>query len=225
MRVFDKKFKNNFKYFLFSLSWNAGRDNKGRICSYRKGSKLYKKNYLFFSKKVFNIKSSINFVVKFIFDFVRNPWNALIYNNIIGFFYIIAPIGLYVNAKLNNFGSIFKSGEVNYIFNIPLNYKIYNINFVYSRSSGCSSLVVSKKSNYFEIKLPSRTIKKFCFESVGFIGIPSFGPKVFHKYFKAGFNKMFGYKSKVRGVAKNPVDHPHGGGEGKKSPPIAAKSP
>ena len=42
---------------------------------------------------------------------------------------------------------------------------------------------------------------------------------------KAGFNRNLGIRPTVRGVAKNPCDHPHGGGEGRKSPPVAARSP
>jgi large subunit ribosomal protein L2 len=47
----------------------------------------------------------------------------------------------------------------------------------------------------------------------------------FYNYKKAGFLRSLGIRPTVRGVAMNPCDHPHGGGEGKKSPPSAARSP
>jgi large subunit ribosomal protein L2 len=47
----------------------------------------------------------------------------------------------------------------------------------------------------------------------------------FYNYKKAGIIRSLGFRPKVRGVAMNPIDHPHGGGEGKKSPPSSARSP
>jgi large subunit ribosomal protein L2 len=61
-----------------------------------------------------------------------------------------------------------------------------------------------------------------CFVSIGSIKIIKYN---LNKYKKAGINYLYGKKPNVRGVAKNPVDHPHGGGEGKKSGKSISMSP
>jgi large subunit ribosomal protein L2 len=57
------------------------------------------------------------------------------------------------------------------------------------------------------------------------LGLVSNSLHKFYNYKKAGIIRSLGFRPKVRGVAMNPIDHPHGGGEGKKSPPSSARSP
>lgn len=224
--MFGGKFiKNNFKVFSFPLYWKAGRDNVGRISSFSKGNRYSKKRHCFFNYSALGVPSS-NYVVKLVYDFCRNPYLVLIYSIEFGFRLMISPVGLNFNSTLMHFSSEFSTGGLNYISYIPLNSKIYNVDFMYGRSSGSSSIVVSQSKNFSMIKLSSGSIKKFFGGSVAFFGTPSFGPKFFRQYSKAGHHRaLFGSKPRVRGVAKNPVDHPHGGGEGRKSPPRSPRSP
>lgn len=90
---------------------------------------------------------------------------------------------------------------------------------VYSRAAGTFSRVIRKNSRtgYVVLRLPSKQfnyIKWDCFSTVGIVSNELF---FMRKYDKAGVSRKFGFKSKVRGVAMNPVDHPMGGGEGKSS--------
>lgn len=97
--------------------------------------------------------------------------------------------------------------------------------FKIARSSGSFAKIVKKSNNYCFLKLNSKKIKKvnlFCMTTVGSILNFNFYLK---RYKKAGFSRMKGFKPTVRGVAMNPVDHPHGGGEGKKSKLKNPKSP
>ena len=88
---------------------------------------------------------------------------------------------------------------------------------VYSRSSGVSSLLIRKTESFAAVKLPSGKIKNLginFFATMGIVSSASDGPR---NYYKAGQLRWLGRRPKVRGVAKNPVDHGHGGGEGKRS--------
>lgn len=88
----------------------------------------------------------------------------------------------------------------------------------YVKSSGSYFTVISKDNDNLIVKLPSGKIKKFPLENFFKKGANPFPEKSRINYGSAGFKlHLLGGKSKVRGVAKNPVDHPHGGGEGKKS--------
>jgi len=94
-----------------------------------------------------------------------------------------------------------------------------------SRSAGSSALLVGKKKKKIILKLKSGWfvyLNRFCIASLGYASNVLFK---FKNLKKAGVNINLGKKPVVRGVAMNPCDHPHGGGEGKKSPPSSKKSP
>lgn len=113
---------------------------------------------------------------------------------------------------------------------IPNFFKISNITTLkkdkptYSTSSGCFCLKIpkKKKDKLMKIKLPSKTIKFFKIFDLCFIGKNNLSEKKLLKPGKAGFNQNIGLKSKVRGVAMNPVDHPNGG---RTKSPTPEKSP
>jgi len=94
-----------------------------------------------------------------------------------------------------------------------------------SRAAGASSLLIGKKKESIILKFKSGWniyISKYCIATIGYVS------NILHKFFnykKAGRLINLGKKSIVRGLAKNACDHPHGGGEGKKSPPSSPKSP
>ncbi|MGX7458811.1 50S ribosomal protein L2 [Candidatus Vidania fulgoroideorum] len=107
--------------------------------------------------------------------------------------------------------------------NIPIGFKvccIENIPFkgaIYARSAGSYFVVLSKDLKYCLLKASSGEIRKInldCFATIGIISNTNF---YLRKIGKAGINRLKGIRPTVRGVAMNPVDHPHGGGEGKTS--------
>ena len=94
-----------------------------------------------------------------------------------------------------------------------------------SRAAGASSLIISKDSNQVSFKMSSGwqvSVSPNCLSTIGMVSN-------FFNYYrvigKAGISRSRGIKPTVRGVIKNPCDHPHGGGEGRGSPPVAQVSP
>jgi large subunit ribosomal protein L2 len=85
------------------------------------------------------------------------------------------------------------------------------------RSAGSSAVIMAKEKNYAQVRLPSgevRLVHLDCKATVGVVGNAD------HKNIsigKAGRSRWLGRRPKVRGVAMNPIDHPHGGGEGRTS--------
>ena len=114
-----------------------------------------------------------------------------------------------------------KVGNALPLENIPLGVSIHNIELVYGkggqlvRSAGLSALVVAKEGDYVTLRLPStemRMVFKKCMATIGEVGNEDY---MNISLGKAGRSRWLGRRPKVRGVVMNPIDHPHGGGEGK----------
>nr|AEJ72974.1 ribosomal protein L2 [Karlodinium veneficum] len=104
---------------------------------------------------------------------------------------------------------------------IPLRTKVHNVELIsgrggqISRAAGTSAEIIAHKGNFVTLKLPSRevrVVRKECYATVGEVANGEYKNLVIGK---AGRNRWFGKRPKVRGLAKNPNDHPHGGGEGR----------
>ena len=136
--------------------------------------------------------------------------------------YIIAPKGLNVGDKvMSGVGAEIKPGNALPLSEIPLGSKIHNIELQPNRggqmvrSAGLSAQLMAKEGAFATVRLPSGEMRKVpinCRATIGEIGneereIISLG--------KAGRSRHLGIRPSVRGSAMNPVDHPHGGGEGK----------
>lgn len=93
------------------------------------------------------------------------------------------------------------------------------------RAAGVSALLVSKDQSFGVLKCHSGWLLKISLNSLVTLGRCSNAAHHYHRIPNAGFNRQRGIRPTVRGVAKNPCDHPHGGGEGKASPPVAQLSP
>jgi large subunit ribosomal protein L2 len=105
--------------------------------------------------------------------------------------------------------------------NIPLGFTVYNIELTLgkggqmARSAGTGAIIAAKEGDYVTIKLPSgetRLIFKKCFATIGTVGNEDHMNTIMGK---AGRKRWKGIRPTVRGMSMNPVDHPHGGGEGK----------
>lgn len=138
--------------------------------------------------------------------------------------YIIAPLGLVVNDEVMSGNNVeIKNGNATSLWNIPPGTPIYNLEMKpgkggqIARSAGNSATIMAKEEPYAHVKLPSgeiRLIKLDCFATIGQVG------NVEHDSIslgKAGKSRHLGRRPWSRGVAKNPHDHPMGGGEGKSS--------
>jgi len=138
--------------------------------------------------------------------------------------YILAPKGLQVGTEVQSGEKAPVSvGNSIPLENIPLGLTVHNIELQLgkggqlARSAGASALIAAKEGDYVTLKLPSgemRMVFKKCSATIGTIGNEdhmnvSIG--------KAGRSRWMGKRPKVRGVVMNPVDHPHGGGEGRTS--------
>jgi large subunit ribosomal protein L2 len=136
--------------------------------------------------------------------------------------YILAPVGLRVGATvMTGPGADIKPGNALPLSQIPLGTTVHNVEMrpgrgaQLGRSAGAAVQLMAKEGTQALLKLPSgelRLVQSACRATIGQIG------NVDHANIaigKAGRSRWLGRRSSVRGVAMNPVDHPHGGGEGK----------
>jgi large subunit ribosomal protein L2 len=106
---------------------------------------------------------------------------------------------------------------------IPIGCCIYNVSLKYngfsimSRSAGTYCIIIKKSKTDVTLLLSSGQQKQLPLTAFGTIGVVSNGLVFLAELGKAGRTRWLGKRPTVRGVAMNPVDHPHGGGEGKKS--------
>ncbi|MCL5038561.1 MAG: 50S ribosomal protein L2 [Firmicutes bacterium] len=144
--------------------------------------------------------------------------------------YILAPLGMAVGDRLlSGPGADIKPGNALFLRDIPVGTMVHNIELVPGhggqlvRSAGAAAQLMAKEGNLALIRMPSgeqRQVKVDCKATIGQVG------NVEHENVtlgKAGRSRWKGIRPTVRGVVMNPVDHPHGGGEGKS--PIGRPSP
>lgn len=136
--------------------------------------------------------------------------------------YIIAPKGMQVDDQvLSGSQAPIKSGNCLPLENIPVGSTIYCIELKpgkgaqLARSAGSSAQLVAKESDYAVIRLRSGEMRKVLVVCRACIGEASNTEHNLRSYGKAGAKRWRGIRPHVRGTAMNPVDHPHGGGEGR----------
>ena len=204
------------------MSNSGGRNNHGHLTARRKGGGHKKKYRLIdFKRNITDINAT---VVRIEYDPNRSSLIALLKyeNNDIS--YIIAPQNLKTGDKIvSSDNADIKEGNCLKIKNIPTDTLIHNIELKPGkggqlvRSAGTYGQLVGKDADYAQIKLSSgeiRIVRVECRATVGMVSNPD---KKNIKLGKAGRKRWLGLRPVVRGVAKNPVDHPHGGGEGRTS--------
>jgi len=219
--------KRFFKGLVTSKKQKAGRGRNGKICVRRrqgKVSSLYRKiNF----DLLFNTKDNYK-LVRIEYDPNRSSYIGLVYNfKDSSFNYILLPEHLSLNETLLNSQELSfkrKPGYRTYLNNFPLGSFIHNISLsvfgkgILCRARGSFAKILQKdiKNKYIRIRLPSgeeRLIHHFCKATLGMIS----NNKKSIKKKNAGWACRMGHRPSVRGVAMNPVDHPHGGGEGRTS--------
>ena len=219
---FYLKKKTLLKKKLKGLKNSAGRNSSGKITIKHKGNG-HKRKYRIIKFHRTNISTGI--VINIEYDPNRNANIASIYklftNN---FFYILAPKNLKIGDIVkSNYIAEPKLGHSMPLTKIPIESYIHNVSIntskpgSISRSAGAFSKIKEKTLTNIILKLNSGKIKKISSKCYATIGIVSNELFFSLQLKKAGQSRWLGKRPKVRGVAMNPVDHAHGGGEGKKS--------
>ncbi len=210
------------KPLLRPLSKKAGRNVYGRITLRRRGGGHRRKYRIIdFKRDKFGIPSK---VISIEYDPNRSARVALLQYRDGEKRYILAPDGLKINDEIvSGSESDIRPGNALPLRNIPLGTLIHNVELRVGkggqliRSAGSYSQIMAKEGKYAQVRLPSgevRMVLQDCMATVGQLGNSD------HENIsigKAGRSRWLGKRPKVRGVAMNPVDHPHGGGEGKSS--------
>ena len=211
-----------FKTLTSGKASTGGRNNLGRITSRHKGAGHKNKFRLVdFYRKKDDIKAKIERIE---YDPNRSGYIALIkyedgVNN-----YILAPNNIKIGDTIESGrNKEIKIGNSMPISDIPAGTSIHNIELnpnsggKLARSAGSSAQISGNDDNYCILKLSSGEIRKIINTSRATIGTVSNSDHQNIKIGKAGRNRWKGIRPQTRGVAMNPVDHPHGGGEGKTS--------
>ena len=200
----------------------GGRNNLGRITSRSKGAG-HKQKYreIDFYRKKDNLKAKIERIE---YDPNRSAHVALIKYEDGLMSYILAPNKIKIGDELvSGKNKEIEIGNCMPLSDIPTGTDIHNIELYpngggkLARSAGSSAQISGKDENYCIIKLGSGEIRKIINTARATIGSVSNADHQNIKIGKAGRNRWKGRRPSVRGVAMNPVDHPHGGGEGKTS--------
>jgi large subunit ribosomal protein L2 len=138
--------------------------------------------------------------------------------------YVIAPAGLKVDdVIISGSDAPIKTGNVLPLKNIPVGTTVHCVELKagkgaqFLRSAGCSGQIVAKEGVYATLKLRSGEMRKIHLSCRAAIGEVSNSEHSLRSLGKAGAKRWRGIRPTVRGVAMNPVDHPHGGGEGRTS--------
>lgn len=205
-----------------------GRNNRGVItCRHRGGGhkRLYRQ--IDFRRDKRDLWAE---VVAIEYDPNRNARIALVQYEDGEKRYILQPAGLGVGDKIiAGENSPFETGNALPLYKIPLGTEIHNIELYAGRggqmvrTAGSFAQLVAKDGDYVTIKLPSkevRMVRKECYATIGKVGNAEARNL---KLGKAGRTRHLGRRPQVRGSVMNPVDHPHGGGEGRA--PIGRSGP
>ena len=207
---------------------HAGRNAQGKVTVRHKGGgNRQKYRIIDFKRNKDNIPAK---VVAIEYDPNRTAYIALLSYKDGEKRYIIAPVGLKVgDVLMSGSGVEIRVGNNLPLSDIPVGSLIHNIELEpkkggqLARSAGAEVQLMAKEGKYATLRLPSGEMRKVlltCRATIGTVGnldheLVSLG--------KAGRTRHMGVRPTVRGVVKNPNDHPHGGGEGKS--PVGMKSP
>ena len=213
--------KASVRSLLVKLPAHAGRNNNGRITSRHKqagAKKLYR--IIDFKRDKFNVPGTVAAIE---YDPYRNCRIALINYADGEKRYILQPKGLNVGDVISSAesGLDVKVGNAMKLMSIPVGTVVHNIELKPGkggqmvRSAGTSAQIMGRDGKYVSLRMPSsemRLVLGECIATVGTVGNEEYANVVIAK---AGRSRHMGIRPQTRGSAMNPVDHPHGGGEGK----------
>jgi large subunit ribosomal protein L2 len=219
-RYHSLRFNNYLKNKVYFYKKRLGRTSNGQLVSfYREAG--YKKKY----REIENVRNPLinqGIVESFEYNPTHSILLARIYNPLLNYhFYIRSPLDFAVGSYIYTESKKFLIGDCNIIRNIPSGFSVHNINLNntnnIARSSGVFASIIQKYRNVTLVRFPSKQMLYLSSLSQATCG------KLFntqHRLInlgKAGRSRWLGLRPHVRGVAMNPIDHPHGGGQGKTS--------
>ena len=199
---------------------SRGRNNQGRITSRNHGGG-HKQKYriIDFYRRKFDSEAVVERIE---YDPNRSCYIMLVKFNDGKRFYYLAPQKIKVGDKIKNGSNIeIKVGNCMPLQDIPVGIEIHNVELQpgaggkIARSAGTSVSVSGIDGNYSLVKMASGEVRKINSRCMATIGVLSNPDQKNIKIGKAGRSRWLGIRPHTRGVVKNPVDHPHGGGEGK----------
>ncbi len=209
-----------FKKLTNGMRGSTGRNNNGRITTRHRGAGV-KRAYrsIDFKQDKFDIPARVHSIE---YDPNRTTFIALLHYKDGEKRYIIAPQGLKAGGTIitSEKGKL-EPGNRMRLGNIPQGTMIYNIEIKpnkggqFIRSAGMSATVLAHEGKHVQVTLPSSEVRRFDVNSMASIGQLSNAQHSTIIIGKAGRNRWLGRRPAVRGSAMNPVDHPHGGGEGR----------
>lgn len=205
-----------------------GRNNRGVVtCRHRGGGHKRLYRVIDFYRNKHNIPAKVASIE---YDPNRNARIALLHYQDGEKRYILHPAGLAVGATvISGPDSPFEVGNALPLGNMPLGTTVHNVELVPGkggqivRAAGASAQVVAKEGNFVTLRLPStevRMVRRECYATIGQVGNADVRNTSLGK---AGRKRWKGRRPEVRGSVMNPVDHPHGGGEGRA--PIGRSGP
>lgn len=210
------------KKLTVGLTGNGGRNNFGRITARRRGGG-HKRRYRMvdFKRQKFDVTATVE---RLEYDPNRTAFIALVKYEDDELSYILAPQRLSVGDQVvSGERCDIKPGNAMPMNNIPVGTIIHNIEMKpgkggqIARAGGTYAQLIGRDQGYAQLKLTSgesRMVRGECMATIGAVSNPD---QANIKIGKAGRKRWLGKRPSVRGVAMNPVDHPHGGGEGRTS--------
>ena len=210
------------------LKKNAGRNKQGKITVRHQGGGARRKYRIIDFKRQ---KDGIPATVKAIeYDPNRTCFIALLFYADGEKRYILAPLGLKVgDTVMSGPAADIKPGNCLPIANIPLGTLIHNVEIKPGkggqmvRSAGVAAQVMAKEGAFAQVRLPSGEVRKVPMTARATVGQVGNTDHSNVRIGKAGRKRHMGVRPTVRGVVMNPVDHPHGGGEGRS--PVGMPAP
>jgi large subunit ribosomal protein L2 len=216
------KNKKPLKSLTSGYLFGNGRNHSGQITSWHRGGghkRLYR-NIDFYRKK-----DGIGLVEGIEYDPNRSSLIIRVFNPDIHIHsYLLGVKGLKTGDLVRNYSIVrIKIGNHLYLKDLPSGFVIHNLSSIinkkaqYLRAAGTYGQLIGKTSCHARIKLRSGEHRLFPLNASATLGPVSNEDSKFTNIGKAGRNRWYGIRPHVRGVAINPVDHPHGGGEGRTS--------
>ena len=205
-----------------AVSKSGGRNNQGRMTMRRRGGG-HKRRYrvIDFKRTKLGVPGRVAAIE---YDPNRSAFIALIVYADGDKRYILAPLGLKVGAEISaGSNAPIRVGNALPLANIPLGATVHNVELnpgrggQLARSAGAEVQLLGRDGGRAQLRLPSgenREVPVQCMATLGQVGNVEHANIVIGK---AGRSRWLGRRPKVRGVVMNPVDHPHGGGEGRSS--------
>ena len=200
----------------------SGRNNHGRITVRRRGGGHKRKSRIIdFKRDKIGVPANVESIE---YDPNRSANIALLSYHDGEKRYILAPRGLKVGDEVvSSAHADIQPGNSLRLKYIPMGTQLHNVELrpgkggQIVRSAGMSAQILAKEGQYATLRLPSGEMRKVLMECRATVGIVGNSDHSNQSSGKAGRSRWMGKRPKVRGVAMNPVDHPHGGGEGRSS--------